>query len=44
MEKELTGKVIDKTICNRTDSGASDTMLNSLMYKLSYYRFDEMQT
>lgn len=28
----------------RTDAAGSDTMLNSLMYKLSYYRFDEMQT
>jgi dolichyl-diphosphooligosaccharide--protein glycosyltransferase len=27
----------------RTDSGASETMLNSLMYKLSFYRFDEVQ-
>ena len=27
----------------RTDSGASETMLNSMMYKLSYYRFDEVK-
>lgn len=27
----------------RTDSGASETMLNSMMYKLSYYRFDEIK-
>ena len=25
----------------RTDSSASETMLNSMMFKLSYYRFDE---
>jgi dolichyl-diphosphooligosaccharide--protein glycosyltransferase len=28
----------------RTDSGASETMLNSMMYKFSYYRFDEIKT
>lgn len=27
----------------RTDSGATETMLNSMMYKLSYYRFDEVK-
>jgi dolichyl-diphosphooligosaccharide--protein glycosyltransferase len=27
----------------RTDSGASETMLNSMMYKFSYYRFDEVK-
>jgi dolichyl-diphosphooligosaccharide--protein glycosyltransferase len=27
----------------RIDSGASETMLNSMMYKLSYYRFDEIK-
>jgi dolichyl-diphosphooligosaccharide--protein glycosyltransferase len=27
----------------RTDSSASETMLNSVMYKLSYYRFDEVK-
>jgi len=27
----------------RTDSGASETMLNSMMYKLSYYRYDEVK-
>ncbi len=27
----------------RTDSGATETMLNSVMYKLSYYRFDEVK-
>lgn len=26
----------------RIDSGASDTMKNCLMYKLSYYRFSEI--
>lgn len=28
----------------RTDSGASETMLNSMMYKFSYYRFDETKS
>jgi len=28
----------------RTDKYASETMLNSLMYRLSYYRFDEVMT
>lgn len=28
----------------RIDAGGSQTMLNSLMYKLSYYRFSEMMT
>jgi dolichyl-diphosphooligosaccharide--protein glycosyltransferase len=28
----------------RIDSGASETMSNSLMYRLSFYRFDEVQT
>lgn len=28
----------------RIDSGASETMLNSMMYKFSYYRFDETKT
>lgn len=28
----------------RVDSQASDTMLNCLMYKLSYYRFDEVRS
>lgn len=28
----------------RIDSGGSPTMLNSLMYKMSYYRFGEMMT
>ncbi|KAL9649936.1 hypothetical protein ABK040_003058 [Willaertia magna] len=28
----------------RIDNGGSQTMLNSLMYKLSYYRFGEMMT
>jgi dolichyl-diphosphooligosaccharide--protein glycosyltransferase len=28
----------------RIDSGASETMLNSMMYKFSYYRFDEVKT
>jgi dolichyl-diphosphooligosaccharide--protein glycosyltransferase len=28
----------------RTDSSASETMLNSVMYKLSYYRFDEVKS
>jgi dolichyl-diphosphooligosaccharide---protein glycosyltransferase len=28
----------------RMDKGGSPTMLNCLMYKMSYYRFDEMQT
>jgi dolichyl-diphosphooligosaccharide--protein glycosyltransferase len=27
----------------RIDSGATETMLNSMMYKLSYYRFDEVK-
>ncbi len=27
----------------RIDSGASETMLNSMMYKFSYYRFDEVR-
>lgn len=27
----------------RTDASASETMLNSMMYKLSYYRFDEVK-
>ena len=27
----------------RVDSAASETMLNCLMYKLSYYRFGELQ-
>jgi len=28
----------------RIDKMASDTMLNCLMYKLSYYRYSELQT
>jgi dolichyl-diphosphooligosaccharide--protein glycosyltransferase len=28
----------------RIDSAASDTMLNSMMYKFNYYRFDEART
>jgi dolichyl-diphosphooligosaccharide--protein glycosyltransferase len=28
----------------RTDSSASETMLNSVMYKLSYYRYDEVKS
>ena len=28
----------------RVDSAAPSTMLNSLMYRLSYYRFSELQT
>ena len=28
----------------RIDAGGSSTLLNCLMYKLSYYRFDEVQT
>ena len=28
----------------RTDAGATDTMLNSMTYKLSYYRFAEVRT
>ena len=28
----------------RIDSGITDTMKESLMYKLSYYRFDEVET
>ena len=28
----------------RTDSGATDTMFNSMMYKFSYYRFAEVRT
>jgi dolichyl-diphosphooligosaccharide--protein glycosyltransferase len=27
----------------RTDSGGSETMMNSMMYKFSYYRFDEVK-
>lgn len=27
----------------RTDAGATETMLNSMMYKFSYYRFDEVK-
>jgi dolichyl-diphosphooligosaccharide--protein glycosyltransferase len=28
----------------RSDAGATETMLNSMMYKFSYYRFDEVKT
>jgi len=28
----------------RIDSGATESMLNSMMYKFSYYRFDEIKT
>ena len=28
----------------RVDAGATETMLNCMMYKFSYYRFDEVRT